>query len=1081
MKKVLSIVLSLAMVVCLMPSMAFAATTAAKADAAYSDTAGTACEGAVNVLSALGVVDGYTDGTYRPEQVVTRAEMAKLIVTALGVADYASATTSQFNDMSAAEWAIPYVEYSANLNIVNGYGNGKFGPNDTVTYEQAVTMIVRALGYTDECKEMNGTWPAIYVQKATALGLFTDVVNGGSKGADRGDVAIMLFNALELAEVYADGDGATNYKSGNTYVTYNGVNVQGVNMLGVLNQNGTNVYDIVTNKTLDSAVYDITEYLGALGHIYSNKDGDVIAVGDIKTTFLKGTFNADKDEFTADGTTYKIASGALSGFSTTDGRASGSTAVQLVNGDSSDLTSLSSLLKNKTYTIAAKVSGITINNIFSVAAWDVNSTFDMVDSGDIANISSNHKLFGKDFLENDNGDIDYGTFILEGVDSLDDIAEDNVVYVYYDRSDDIRKVEVGTETVEGTLDSFTQGSALKKDGSDAGKDGTIVIGGTSYKTSLTPAAASDDVINWTKADDDDSVEIGDEVKAYLTSSGKVYKLEISESASSAYALVLDYAVKYDDGKIVNSNVLNTSTGSKIKVLTAAGDVLTLSFKNKADVKTEVEDATLSVGDIITYSLNSAGEVKSVTIKSNTEIDDTSDSNDADAALIATGDPSKVSASGYYSGKAIASNAAIFTLDKLTPRTDTAVANGEVPAYYIDDDDAEVASYSSILDSDTVDNYGSYLKNNRYAAIVLSGTATNNNDVFGVVTEWTKLGSDDASGADYKLTMLVDGESKTYYYENASDNFSAEAADKTKLYALKTSSNGNITGLYQAVKGKDGSDSGNDNASYLGYAVAGNSGISFTNNAVKTEQNGVVSVASDAVYLKLNSDGIYTKVDQVEVRGADSGKYAIFFDLDTGNDADQVADIVLLTGTSNGSEILDNNGGSYSTISFEINAAGTEITPTVTEHGMTGGSYTYTVVSKPADATATVSNNTITVNKIGEYEIKATDSSNNRTVTGTYTVEQVPSSISGTLAPATLSVDAGATAQITVSGITAINDQFNNAIDSPAAYTYETSAAATATVSDTGLVTGVAAGTANITVKCGALSVGTVEVTVTAAS
>ena len=57
MKKVLSIVLSIAMVVCLAPTMAFAATTSAsQAAAAYSDTEGTACEGAVNVLSALKVV-----------------------------------------------------------------------------------------------------------------------------------------------------------------------------------------------------------------------------------------------------------------------------------------------------------------------------------------------------------------------------------------------------------------------------------------------------------------------------------------------------------------------------------------------------------------------------------------------------------------------------------------------------------------------------------------------------------------------------------------------------------------------------------------------------------------------------------------------------------------------------------------------------------------------------------------------------------------------------------------------------------------------------------------------------------------
>ena len=206
MKKVLSIVLSLAMVVCMMPLTAFAASTNNNAE--YSDIVGEKCEGAVNVLSALGVVNGYEDGTYKPANIVTRAEMAKLIITALGMDSYATATTSSYTDMTNAKWAVPVVEYATNLGIINGYGNGKFGPNDTVTYEQAATMIVRALGYTTDCNEMNGTYPAIYIQKATALGLFKDVAgNQYGTGANRGDIAIMLYN--EIAKKFGQGIGFT--------------------------------------------------------------------------------------------------------------------------------------------------------------------------------------------------------------------------------------------------------------------------------------------------------------------------------------------------------------------------------------------------------------------------------------------------------------------------------------------------------------------------------------------------------------------------------------------------------------------------------------------------------------------------------------------------------------------------------------------------------------------------------------------------------------------------------------------------------------------------------------------------------
>ena len=104
MKKVLSIVLSLVMVICMMPTMAFAASSSTE----YSDISGEKCEGAVNVLSALGVIDGYEDGTYRPDETISRAELTKIVITALGVADYASATKTDYTDMANAQWAIPY-------------------------------------------------------------------------------------------------------------------------------------------------------------------------------------------------------------------------------------------------------------------------------------------------------------------------------------------------------------------------------------------------------------------------------------------------------------------------------------------------------------------------------------------------------------------------------------------------------------------------------------------------------------------------------------------------------------------------------------------------------------------------------------------------------------------------------------------------------------------------------------------------------------------------------------------------------------------------------------------------------------
>lgn len=916
MKKVLSIVLSIAMVVCLAPTMAFAATTSASSSAAYSDIEGTACEGAVNVLTALKVVDGFTDGTYKPEQTVTRAQMAKLVVTALGVADYATAKTSKYTDMGSATWAIPYVEYASNLNIVNGVGNGKFNPNGTVTYEQAATMIVRALGYTDQCKEMNGTWPAIYVQKAMALGIFEDVVNGGANGANRGDIAIMLFNAIDLPEVYADGDGATQYKSGSTTFTGNdNKTFKGTSMLATLNKDGRSEYKIVDEDDADNAVYNIRSYVGLAGKVYTNKDGDVISVGDLQSTALTGTFNSKYDEFTVGDKTYKVANDALKhvvegsswsveNVAAAKGETSAKTVAYFDNGEVDSAKAIDSkddlkatVKYNKKITLGAKVSGSTITQIHSVSVWNATSQ-DLFETSDASVISKSHKLFGKAFDEDDNKDIDYTSFELVGVDSLDKIAEDNVVAVFAN-GDTIRKVEVGTEKVTGTFEEFSEGTVAKDQNN--GKPATATIAGKTYKTSKAASAASDDITSWLAASDNDSVSVGDEITAYLNASGAIFKVELSSASASNYAMVLDYAITYgtatatedNSKKVVNDQSLN-GNDSKIKVMTSTGEVVTLTFKNKADIVGDngkaVNAGTLSVGDIITYDLNSSKAVKKVTIKSDARLDST--------------DKHDITAKGYYDGTAIADNATIFTIDDFTTRTSENV--NLIPDKYIDSDDADVTKLDSLKDTDNVTNYAKYLKSGRYAAMVINGDATSNDEIFGVITGYSKLGSDDASGCDYKVQTIVNGEAKTYYYDGT--DLPNITNLKTTIFRFKLNASGNITALYDA-------DNAEFEGTVLGYATAGKNGITFKNNSVETN-NGSKSIDSDAVFYKYSADN--NKFDtcyKADIESADAGKYAILIDTDTGSDKDKVADVVLLVNKDQLKANLDD----VNTAEFEVAA------------------------------------------------------------------------------------------------------------------------------------------------------------------
>ena len=775
MKKVLSIVLSIAMVVCLAPPMAFAATTnAAQSNAAYSDIEGTACEGAVNVLSALKVVDGFTDGTYKPEQTVTRAQMAKLIVTALGVADYATAKTSKFVDMGAATWAIPYVEYAANLNIVNGVGNGKFNPNGLVTYEQAATMIVRALGYTDQCKEMNGTWPAVYIQKAMALNIFEDVANGGANGANRGDVAIMLYNALDIAQVYADGDGATQAKSGNNDTTYNGKGIKGVTMMGTLNKNGKSVYGTITSTQVDNAKLNIRSYLGAAGKYTADKNGDILALGDIKSTFITGDIKSD-GKLDVDGTSYTINDDALAKLNETGGSDSVKTAsdVKIVNGSTTDeaiSTANIKAMNDTTVTLAAEVSGKTIKHIYSVATWEENQA-EKVSDADLTQITKNKRLLTVDFSKDDDNNIDETSFILNGVSKLSDIKADNVVYVYQNADNKISRVDVGTKVVTGEVSKI--------------RDNKATIDGTEYKLAKTMHA----VANLSK------IEAGDKVTLYLDYAGKIFDYDLDESTSG------DYAVLVSANNTVPSKDA-TASDAKVQLFTADGNATVYNVNGKKYVdnggKTsewkDVTGAALTTSPventtdkfrIVKYSL-SDNKVSKIQVGGKIK------SNDNDLNLLA-GTSAKITKSGYlsYNNKSykLADNVIIFAAK---------VSNSDFD--FSNTDELSIVKRADALDIDNIAFQAIYDKDSEVVALLMDNDASSS-DQFGIATDKSTISVNGSSekavsfyiaGTEYTDQQLDNDEYPTIM--NKTDNTSS-----TVLFKIKKTTSGKYS--FDAVTDK----------------------------------------------------------------------------------------------------------------------------------------------------------------------------------------------------------------------------------------------------------------------------------------
>lgn len=190
-KKTLAVVLAFAMILSMGAISTFAA---------YSDVeAGTKVYEAVGILSNLNILTGFEDGTFKPDETVTRAQMAAIICRTLGYEDQAQSSmgSTVFNDVAADHWASGYINVAQAQQIINGYGDGNYGPEDKVTYEQAVKMIVSALGY-ELAAQAKGGYPTGYLAIASAEGITKNANGRVGDAAARGTIAVLVYNSLEV-------------------------------------------------------------------------------------------------------------------------------------------------------------------------------------------------------------------------------------------------------------------------------------------------------------------------------------------------------------------------------------------------------------------------------------------------------------------------------------------------------------------------------------------------------------------------------------------------------------------------------------------------------------------------------------------------------------------------------------------------------------------------------------------------------------------------------------------------------------------------------------------------------------------
>ena len=252
-RKIFAALLALALALSLLP---------AALAAGFADVSDTATARNVEVLRLMGVIEGDDNAAFRPNSNLKRAEFCKMAVVLTGkrsvVARYGSRTV--FPDVRASHWAAGYVNYaaSADAGLIHGLPDGTFRPDRAITYGEAVTILMRLLGYED--KDTGGIWPDGNLALANEVGMTKNLTAYGGSEITRAQAARLFVNALTAQ----DEAGATllaklGYTIASEPVTLYSIDVT----RGVMRTSGGEV--ALANPVADTALDGLRGYVVSKG------------------------------------------------------------------------------------------------------------------------------------------------------------------------------------------------------------------------------------------------------------------------------------------------------------------------------------------------------------------------------------------------------------------------------------------------------------------------------------------------------------------------------------------------------------------------------------------------------------------------------------------------------------------------------------------------------------------------------------------------------------------------------------------------------------------------------------------------
>jgi hypothetical protein len=850
-KKVLALVVALTFV---LSTVAFAAPT--------SDIEDDSVKKAVERLYYFGVVDGKDDGLYHPEENLTREQFAKLVVEAmgLGAAAQASGGDTGFSDVASDRWSAGYVSVASGKGIIKGKGDGTFDPEAGVTYPEAVTMLVRALGYKDEF--LVGAWPSNYVAKAAELKIPLGAKYSVSGVVDRGAAAVLVNNTLNAKVItqtsYGDDNNWTEGEDTLLESKMDITKLEDCKITATAFVDDSLDADEVTidceDEDYDDAAWD-ADYvllnqsanglLGISGTMYLNDNDDIIYF-DVTTkdkNIVTGWItDADVDDYAGDNDNdrtinIQFADGGDDDYGVVD---SGDITVYVDNETDSSGDDFADFDSSQYGTFILNSDG----DIEFAVVYNIDSIIAVTEVRD-----SKEEILGRRGTSDDYkvklGNLDGYKIFLDGEEiGIDDVEVNDVVAF----AEDVNEVDGDDYDYAFVIRNIVEGELSKA------KNTELTIGGDAYDVNANCAYSLDsgDSSDAYLSAEDIEDAIGEDIVAFLDIKGEIayFETDVDVTSSTIYGIVTK---------------TNEITSDTVKVFNGAGETVTYSLDD--DIAGYSDGA--NEGDIVKFELSKDGTIDADdyvanVIATDLDDDDAADADDDEEVTIVDFDDDNDSIE--VTGNALASSADYYVGDGTYYVTDSTVL---ISLY--DDGDVD----PGLVEWDLIK--GKTPDSNLRAVIVLDDNGldiacivfTDNYDLSGDTTvaylvDEPYFNSD----GDWAIDVVeYDGTEKSYALNTASDRSSFDEGD---FVVFNKTASGDLNSFAVTVR---------DNT-YAANSTNVIDGWDITTGEIETISGKVIALTSGDSYkvvsgvgiyaLVLDDDGTYDEIDEADISDMDEG-------------------------------------------------------------------------------------------------------------------------------------------------------------------------------------------------------------------